>query len=149
MNVQFQMLDVKVRLAAAILYKASVDSYSSEELTVTHWETNTDAHLDFWAKVAEFWQQNFSKFSDDKIMETYKIAKRNGFQFLVPTWKGGTKWASADASYVINSTKYFHSSGVYEYELKTAQDWKRNTKVARYALIIGGMFMGIQLPMDA
>ncbi len=139
------MLDVKVRLAVAILYKASVDAYSSEELTVTHWETNTDAHLDFWAKVAKFWEQNFSKFSDDKVMEIYKIAKRNGFTFLAYGWKK----MSVDAKYVINSTKYFHSSGVYEYELKTAQDWKRNTKVARIAGVIGLAILGIQMPMDA
>ena len=140
------MKDVKIRLAVAILYKASQEAYGNpDNASFIVFPSTSDSRSEDWDKVAEFWEQNFSKFSDDKIMEIYKIAKRNGFTFLAYGWKK----MPVDASYVINSTKYFHSSGVYEYELKTAQDWKRNTKVARYALIIGGMFMGIQLPMDA
>lgn len=137
------MTDVKVRLAVAILYKASVDSQKAPAaLTVSKVEERRQS---FWENVSEFYQQNFSNFSDEKIMEIYKIAKRNGFFYKAYGWKK----MPVDASYVINSTKYFHSSGVYEYELKTAQDWKRNTKVARIAGVIGLAFLGIQMPMDA
>ena len=143
MNINFQMLDVKVRLAVAILYKASVDAQQAQPSSVPY--IDFDQRQAYWEKVAEFYQQNFSDFSDDKIMEIYKIAKRNGYFYKAHGWKK----MPFDASFVINSTKYFHSSGVYEYELKTAQDWKRNTKVARIAGVIGLAILGIQMPMDA
>jgi hypothetical protein len=141
MNIQFQMTDVKVRLAVAILYKASVDSWKYPSQDVP---TDFDGRQTFWENVSNFWEQNFSHFSSEKIMEIYKIAKRAGFKCKA----SGSK-KTVDAKYVINSTKYFHSSGVYEYELKTAEDWKRNTKVARIAGVIGLAFLGIQMPMDA
>ena len=136
MNVQFQLLNVKTRLALAIMCKAHQDMVTPKSPLMFFRNGNYDTK---WEKVADFYQAHYSRFSEEKIMETFKIAKRNGLKGFI---------TEVPASSVLEATKYFHSSGVYEYEIKNDEHFKKVAKVARYALIIGGMFLGIQMPMD-
>lgn len=138
MNISFQMLNVKTRLAVGILYKAAHDVTFGHEFTII-----PECRVASWEEIAEFYDRNYSNFSEQKIMEILKIAKRNGFKAHMGAWSK----TEVPASQVIASVKWFDSSNTYEFELKQNDDFAKAFKIARYAVLVGGMFLGVQLPM--